>query len=124
MQINYLVLLLSLFLGFAIASRGVSKALKEFIATIPAAKLEGLPKKAGTIHSNDHFRLDMQGLTTVRKNSPPQSHNLQIQANSGSKNKQVAKIAPATVAGAVKVPVVAPWPAEQVRKAFANSMVI
>ncbi|CAG8960289.1 hypothetical protein HYFRA_00012809 [Hymenoscyphus fraxineus] len=123
MRINSLVLLLSLFLGFTIASK-VSKALEEFIASIPAAKLQGLPKKPGTIHKNEHFRLDMQGLTTVRKNSPPQSHNLQIQANRESKNKQVAKIAPATVAGAVKVPVAAPWPAEQVRKAFAKTIVV
>jgi hypothetical protein len=42
-----------------------SKALKEFINDIPDSDLEALPTSAGTIYSNDNFRLDMQGVSEI-----------------------------------------------------------
>lgn len=40
-----------------------NKALKEFIDDIPDSDLEALPTSAGTIYSDDNFRLDMQGVS-------------------------------------------------------------
>jgi len=39
-----------------------SKALKEFIETIPDSKLVGFSAGAGTIYKTTEFRLDMQGV--------------------------------------------------------------
>ena len=39
-----------------------SKALREFTNDIPDAKLSGIPTNAGTLHKDDNFRLDMQGM--------------------------------------------------------------
>ena len=39
-----------------------SKALAAFIEDIPDLKLSGFSAQAGTIHSDDDFRLDMQGV--------------------------------------------------------------
>jgi len=38
------------------------KAFNEFIDGIADEKLEGLSKQAGTIASDDNYRLDMQGV--------------------------------------------------------------
>lgn len=62
-------------------------------------------------------------LTTERKGQP-QAHNLQIQVNGQTKVKQLQKLAPATVAGPVLVPVKDPWPANTVREKFEASMKI
>lgn len=47
------------------------KAVKEFIDGIPDSKLETLPTKAGTIHSNNDLRLDMQGVSSSSYHTPP-----------------------------------------------------
>lgn len=39
-----------------------TKALKEFIESIPDSKLTGFPAAAGTIYKTTEFRLDMQGV--------------------------------------------------------------
>lgn len=41
------------------------KALKEFIAAIPASKLQDLPTNAGTLYKDVNFRLDMQGVSSA-----------------------------------------------------------
>ncbi|PUU82922.1 hypothetical protein B9Z19DRAFT_966241 [Tuber borchii] len=72
------------------------KSLQNFINDgIPASKLTGFPESAGTIYSDQNFRLDMQGKTTDGK------YNLQIQINRGTKLTTLKKAAPATVAGPV-----------------------
>jgi hypothetical protein len=38
-------------------------ALKDFIDTIPDAKLQGLRHQNGTIHQDGDFRLDMQSVS-------------------------------------------------------------
>ena len=43
-----------------------SKALKEFIESIPDSKLTGFPAAAGTIYKTTEFRLDMQGVRNLR----------------------------------------------------------
>jgi len=47
-----------------------TKALKEFIETIPDSKLVGFSAGAGTIYKTTEFRLDMQG---VRDTHPAQN---------------------------------------------------
>lgn len=42
-----------------------SKALIAFIEDIPDLKLSGFSEAAGTIHSDDNFRLDMQGVCDI-----------------------------------------------------------
>ncbi|KAI0260080.1 hypothetical protein BC834DRAFT_846332 [Gloeopeniophorella convolvens] len=91
----------------------LKKALQEFIAEIPAARLTGFPNNPGTIYTDANFRFDMQGLTKT-------AWNLQIQANKNAPNTSVAKAAPASVA-AVLVDFTAVFTAEQVRAAFAVS---
>lgn len=48
-----------------------TKAVKDFIDGIPDSKLEALPTKAGTIHSNNDLRLDMQGVSSSSYHTPP-----------------------------------------------------
>ncbi|KAI0260084.1 hypothetical protein BC834DRAFT_902288 [Gloeopeniophorella convolvens] len=91
----------------------LKKALQEFIAEIPAARLTGFPNNPGTIYNDLNFRFDMQGLTRT-------AWNLQVQANKNAPNTSVAKVAPASVA-AVLVDFTAVFTAEQVRAAFAKS---
>lgn len=142
MQIKALAVLLPIFLSPVVAMGKASDALTDFIDDIPAGRLTGLPTNPGTIYSTDDFRLDMQGvssipgsenlrqeancclqLTTATKNQP-QAHNLQIQVNKQTKVKQLQKLAPATVAGPVLVPVKNPLDAETVRSKFKASMKI
>ena len=40
-----------------------SKALKDFLDKIPVEKLEALPVQQQTIFRDQHFRLDMQGVS-------------------------------------------------------------
>lgn len=42
-----------------------TKALKAFIDEIPDSVLEALPTTGGTIHTDDDFRLDMQGVSNM-----------------------------------------------------------
>ena len=42
-----------------------TKALKEFIESIPDSKLVGFSAGAGTIYKTTEFRLDMQGVSTL-----------------------------------------------------------
>lgn len=142
MQIKALIVLLPLFLSPAAAMGKASNILAEFIDEIPASSLTGLPTSGRTIYTTDDFRLDMQGVSSIPRpqNLPqkanccfqlttaskkqPQAHNLQIQANKQSSIKQISKMAPATVAGPVLVPVKDPWDAETVRAKFKASMKI
>jgi len=49
-----------------IASMGkATKALKEFIETIPDSKLVGFSAAAGTIYKTTEFRPDMQGVCDI-----------------------------------------------------------
>ncbi|KAJ4359048.1 hypothetical protein N0V95_002510 [Ascochyta clinopodiicola] len=82
------------------------KAMRRFIDEIPDSKLEG-GFKHGTVHT-DHrnFRLDNQGLTTV-KNGEVQKYNLQMQVNFNPVMTSLEPMAPDTVA-TVLVPVYPP----------------
>ncbi|KAF8448151.1 hypothetical protein BGX38DRAFT_1093445 [Terfezia claveryi] len=71
-----------------------SKALREFINGIPDNKINPPPGAAGTIVSDENFRLDMQGLTSGK----PQKFNLQVQINSQTSISTIKKLAPKTVA--------------------------
>ncbi|KAF9651928.1 hypothetical protein BDM02DRAFT_444822 [Thelephora ganbajun] len=95
-----------------------TKALKEFIASIPESKLTGFPTRSGEIWSTTEFRLDMQGMTSNRE------FNLQIQANRQAKITSVRGLAPQTVAGPVLVGEHEAVTAEQVRQRLSNSMLI
>jgi hypothetical protein len=61
MQMKIFVLL-PLFLHAAVAGK-TGKLLTAFIDEIPDSKLEALPNNAGTIYTDDDFRLDMQGVS-------------------------------------------------------------
>ncbi|KAI1177569.1 hypothetical protein F4777DRAFT_541438 [Nemania sp. FL0916] len=76
-----------------------NKALRAFIDGIPNSKLESLSTNPGKIHSDDDFRLDMQGMTSDK----PPKHNLQIQINNETRISTLKKLAPKTVAGPVLV---------------------
>jgi len=95
-----------------------TKALKEFIADIPASKLTGFPTSAGEIWSTTEFRLDMQGMTSKRE------FNLQIQANRQAKTTSVRGLAPQTVAGPVLIGEHETVKAEDVRQKFLDAMLI
>jgi len=91
----------------------LKKALKAFIDEIPAAKLENFPGSPGTLHKDDNFRLDLQGLTKT-------AYNLQIQANKGAPNTSVRKAAPQSVAAVLRK-FDSKVSAEDVRQAFHRS---
>lgn len=88
-----------------------NKAFKEFLESIPLSKLTGLPDTPSTIHSDDNYRLDMQGvLTTIAKSNlqqlieevqitskKPKKHNLQIQVNYQTTVSSLKRAAPVTV---------------------------
>jgi hypothetical protein len=117
--------------------------LKDFIESIPDAKLTGFPTQAGPIWKNSEFRLDMRGVRggywPMVRYSLRESHrskrpsvlvgqmttdgkfNLQIQANKGAKATSIRKFAPRTAAGPVIVGQDAP--AEEVRNMFLEKMV-
>lgn len=59
-----------------------------------------------------------KGKDTGATTTEPRKYNLQIQANKGSKEKDVAKAAPATVAGPVKIDEGATVTPASVRKMF------
>ena len=63
------------------------KAYDDFIDSLPPWKLDELPDTPRTLHHDDNFRLDFQGLTT----DPPQQYNLQIQIQKGTKIKTLSK---------------------------------
>jgi len=73
----------------------LKKALRAFIDEIPAAKLENFPGNPRTLHKDDNFRLDLQGVTRT-------AYNLQIQANNGAPNTSVRKVAPRSVAAVLR----------------------
>jgi hypothetical protein len=112
----------------------LKKALKAFIDEIPESKLENFPSNAGTLFTDDNFRLDLQGVSMVLLRSlscpnrarklPRQltktAHNLQIQANKNAPNTSVKKAAPASVA-AVLVEFTSKVTAKEVREAFHKS---
>ncbi|VDB91477.1 unnamed protein product [Peniophora sp. CBMAI 1063] len=58
-----------------------SKALDEFIESIPDSKLKPTSTNAGTLYKDKDFRLDMQGMTSDK----PQKYNLQVQINKETK---------------------------------------
>ncbi|KAF2255933.1 hypothetical protein BU26DRAFT_12098 [Trematosphaeria pertusa] len=95
-----------------------SKALKGFIDNIPDSDLEALPTSAGTIYSDDNFRLDMQGMTSS------QEYNLQVQINKGTTISTLKKFSPATVAGPVLVPSDDPWSASKIRNELIDNILI
>ena len=94
----------------------LKKALRAFIDEIPAAKLENFPGNPRTLHKDDNFRLDLQGVSMVllRSLSCPNragnilrqvtktAYNLQIQANNGAPNTSVRKVAPHSVAAVLR----------------------
>jgi len=95
-----------------------TKAVKEFIENIPAAKLTGFPTASGQIWKDKNFRLDMQGMTSDRK------FNLQIQANKDAKLTSVRDISPQTVAGPVLIGEHETVTAEEVRQKFRDKILI
>ncbi|KAK0749881.1 hypothetical protein B0T18DRAFT_427932 [Schizothecium vesticola] len=91
-----------------------AKALKAFIMDIPDSTLAALPTLGGTIHSDDNFRLDMQGMTTAGE------HNLQVSISTST----LKMVSPATVAGPVLVPNENPWCAAEIREMLLASLVL
>ncbi|KAF7297606.1 hypothetical protein MKEN_01383500 [Mycena kentingensis (nom. inval.)] len=105
------------------------KALNAFLNGIPAEKLTGLPTNAGTIHKDNNFRLDMQGMSTEKKDkdgnvTEPAKHNIQIQVNNETSISTLKKSKGRTVAGPSLVPRDAPWDAETVRADLKNKIVL
>ncbi|CUS06866.1 unnamed protein product [Tuber aestivum] len=84
-----------------------SKALQAFIDNIPDSKLTGFPEGAGTIYTDQDFRLDMQGasceerMLMTKQKTTSGGYNLQIQVNRGTKVTTLKPLAPQTVAGPV-----------------------
>jgi len=95
-----------------------SKALKEFIGSIPDSKLTGFSTAPGVVYKTTEFRLDMQGMTSKRE------FNLQIQANREAQVTSVRGLAPQTVAGPVLIGEDKSVTAEEVRKKLYDSMLI
>ncbi|KAM0414694.1 hypothetical protein ACHAPT_013456 [Fusarium lateritium] len=54
-----------------------SKALKEFIESIPDGKINGFMNREHTLYKDVNYRLDNQGLTT----GEPKFNNLKVQVN-------------------------------------------
>ncbi|KAF7297617.1 hypothetical protein MKEN_01384700 [Mycena kentingensis (nom. inval.)] len=105
------------------------KALNAFLDDIPAEKLTGLPMNAGTIHKDDDFRLDMQGMTTEKKDkegniTEPAKHNIQIQVNNETSISTLKKSKGSTVAGPSLVPRDDPWDAETLRADLKDKIVL
>ncbi|KAF6822781.1 hypothetical protein CPLU01_11821 [Colletotrichum plurivorum] len=90
--------------------RNRGRALKSFIDEIPEAKLENFPGFQQTLHRDENFRLDMQGMTSNDE------WNLQIQVITS-----LNELAPDTVAGPVLVSKTASLTADQIRAAFKAS---
>ncbi|KAK8855748.1 hypothetical protein PGQ11_011660 [Apiospora arundinis] len=70
------------------------KFILNFIDSIPDEKLQGFRLEPGTLHADDNFRLNMQGLT-----SSTREYNLQIQINFKVKITSLKIYAPKTIAG-------------------------
>ncbi|RPA96348.1 hypothetical protein L873DRAFT_1791690 [Choiromyces venosus 120613-1] len=98
----------------------VKNSLIEFIENIPDGKLTGFPMWRGHIWYDNNYRLDMQGMTSgVNK-----KHNMQIQANRGSRASSIAKLAPRTVAGPVLIGVEDEFTPQEVRDMFLGRILI
>ncbi|KAK6834433.1 hypothetical protein PG987_009127 [Apiospora arundinis] len=74
------------------------KFILNFIDSIPDEKLQGFRLEPGTLHADDNFRLNMQGLTSSTK-----EYNLQIQINFKVKITSLKIYASKTIAGPVFV---------------------
>ncbi|KAF8421199.1 hypothetical protein EV426DRAFT_565631 [Tirmania nivea] len=96
-----------------------SKALRDFIEAIPDAKINPPPKSAGTIWSDDNYRLDMQGLTSDK----PPKYNLQIQINKQTNISTIKNMAPKTVA-IYLTPTENPEPPAVIRQGLINGSML
>jgi soluble lytic murein transglycosylase-like protein len=100
-------------------------ALTEFIDSIPAAKLTGIPTTAtSAVYKTKHFRMDMQGPTTAKKGQGKR-YNLQIQVNRETAITTLKKLAPKTVAKSLPpMEEAKDWTAEEIRKDLKKNMMI
>ncbi|KAF3090683.1 hypothetical protein TWF706_009820 [Orbilia oligospora] len=92
-----------------------TKAVRQFILSIPDCKFEAISTKIGTIYKDINFRLDMQGMTS----DDPANHNLQVQINNRTRISTLKSRAPLTIAIAI---VPADTSATKIRTALLNSI--